>query len=96
MTPQTVAHEAPLSMGFPRQEYWSGLPFPSPDLTDPGIKPTSPALVVRIFTTEPQGSPWKVNTSPESAPMLLTGLVGGPRPGLSVPAPGLCDVGSAK
>ena len=41
----TVAHQAPLSMGFSRQEYWSGLPFPSPgDLPDPGIKPRSPAL----------------------------------------------------
>ena len=44
-TPQTVAHQAPLSMGFSRQEYWSGLPFPSPgDLPDSGIKPRSPAL----------------------------------------------------
>ena len=44
-TPQTIAHQAPLSMGFPRQEYWSGLPFPAPgDLLDPGIKPRSPAL----------------------------------------------------
>ena len=43
----TVAHQAPLSMGFSRQEYWSGLPFPSPgDLPNPGIKPTSPALQV--------------------------------------------------
>ena len=42
VTPGTVACQAPLSMGFPRQEYWSGLPFPSPgDLPDPGIKPTS-------------------------------------------------------
>ena len=41
----TVAHHAPLSMGFSRQEYWSGLPFPSPeDLPDPGIEPRSPAL----------------------------------------------------
>ena len=41
----TVAHQAPLSIGFSRQEYWSGLPFPSPgDLPDPGIKPRSPAL----------------------------------------------------
>ena len=39
-----IAHQAPLSMGFPRQEYWSGLPFPSPgDLPHPGMKPTSPA-----------------------------------------------------
>ena len=45
--PWTVAHQAPLSMGFLRQEYWSGLPFLSPgDLPDPGIEPTSPALLV--------------------------------------------------
>ena len=44
-TPLTVAHQAPLFMGFSRQEYWSGLPFPSPvDLPDLGIKPVSPAL----------------------------------------------------
>ena len=44
-TPQTVAHQAPLSMGFSRQEYWSGLPSPSPgDLPDPGTEPGSPAL----------------------------------------------------
>ena len=43
--PWTGAHQAPLSVGFPRQEYWSGLPFPSPGgLPDPGIEPTSPAL----------------------------------------------------
>ena len=42
-TPWTVAHQAPQSMGFSRQEYWSGLPFPSPgDLPDPGIEPRSP------------------------------------------------------
>ena len=45
VTPGTVACQAPLSMGFSRQEYWSGLPFPSPeDLPDPGIEPRSPAL----------------------------------------------------
>ena len=45
MTPWTVAHQAPLSMGFSRQEYWSGLPFPSPgDLPYPAIEPRSPAL----------------------------------------------------
>ena len=44
-TPWTVAYQASLSMGFSRQEYWSGLPFPSPgDLPEPGIEPTSPAL----------------------------------------------------
>ena len=45
VTPWNVAHQAPLSMGFPRQEYWSGLPLPSPgDLPDPGIEPKSPAF----------------------------------------------------
>ena len=45
-------------MGFPRQEYWSGLPIPSPgDLADPGIEPTSPALAGGFFTTEPLGKP---------------------------------------
>ena len=56
-TPWTVAHQAPLSMGFSRQEYWSGLPFPSGDLPDPGIKSTSPALGGMFFTTEPPGKP---------------------------------------
>ena len=55
MTPWTVARQAPLSMGFSRQEYWSGLPFPpSGDLPDPGIKPvslTSPVLAGGFFTT---------------------------------------------
>ena len=45
VTPLTVAHQIPLSTGFPRQEYWSGLPCPSPgDLPNPGIEPSSPAL----------------------------------------------------
>ena len=45
VAPWTVAHQASLSMGFSRQEYWSGLPFPSPEnLSDPGIEPRSPAL----------------------------------------------------
>ena len=56
--PWTVAHQAPLSMGFPRQEYWSGLPFPTPeDLPDPGIKPVCPALAGRFFTTALAGKP---------------------------------------
>ena len=47
-----------LSMGFPRQEYWRGLPLPTPgDLPDPGIKPDSPALANGFFTTEPSGKP---------------------------------------
>ena len=54
----TVALQAPLSMGFPRQEYWSGLPFPTPgDLPDPGIKRKFPALAGGFFTTEPLGKP---------------------------------------
>ena len=52
-TPWTVAQQAPLFMGFSRQEYWSGLPFPSPgDLPDPGIKPRSPALQADALTSE--------------------------------------------
>ena len=54
----TVARQAPLSMGFPRQEYWKGLPFPSPgDLPDPGVKPASLALAGGSFIAEPQESP---------------------------------------
>ena len=57
-TPWTVAHQAPLSMGFSRQEYWSGLPFPSPgDLPDPGIEPGSPSLEADALTSEPPGKP---------------------------------------
>ena len=56
VTPWTVDHQAPLSMGFPRQEYWSGLPFPSPeDLSNPGIDSKSPALQADYLTTEPPG-----------------------------------------
>ena len=54
----TVAHQAPLSMEFSRQEYWSGLPFPFPgDLPDAGIGSSSPALAGRFFTAEPPGKP---------------------------------------
>ena len=54
VTPWTVACQVPLSMEFSTQEYWSGVPFPSPgDLPDPGIKPASPALAGEFFTTEP-------------------------------------------
>ena len=56
--PWTVACQAPLSTGFSRQEYWSGLPLPSPgDLPNPGIELTSPALVGRFFFSEPPGKP---------------------------------------
>ena len=57
-TPWTVAYQAPPSMGFSRQEYWSGLPFPSPgDLPDPGIKPGSPSFQADALTSEPPGKP---------------------------------------
>ena len=61
VAPWTAARQASLSMGFSRQEYWSGLPFPPvggvPDL---GFEPGSPALAGRFFTTEPPGKPYKV------------------------------------
>ena len=58
-TPWTLAQQAPLSMGFPKQEYCSGLPFPSPrDLPDPGAEPGSLALQADSLPTEPQGSPY--------------------------------------
>ena len=59
--PWTVVYQAYLSMGFSRQEYWSGLPFPSPgDLPDPGIEPRSPALQADALPSEPPGKK-KVN-----------------------------------
>ena len=58
MAPWTVAYQAPLSMEFSRQEYWSGLPFPFPgDLHDPGIKPRSSALQADSLASEPPGKP---------------------------------------
>ena len=61
-TSWTVAHQAPLSMGFARQEYWRGLPCPSPgDLPKPGIKPMAPTLAGRFFATEPLGKPAHYN-----------------------------------
>ena len=65
-TPWTVACQAPRSMGFSRQKYWSGLLFPSPgDLPNPGIVPVFPqasALAGRFFTTEPPGKPQYYNS----------------------------------
>ena len=61
LTPWTVVCQAPLSMGFPRQEYWSRLPFPSPgDLPNPGIVPMSPVLAGRFFITEPAGKAYYI------------------------------------
>ena len=57
-TPWTVAYQAPPSMGFSRQEYWSGLPFPSPgNLPNPGIEPESPTVQADTLTSEPPGKP---------------------------------------
>ena len=56
--PWTLAHQAPRSMGFSRQEYWSGLPFPSPgDLPDPGVEALSPELQADCLPSEPPGKP---------------------------------------
>ena len=58
VTPWTVACQAPPSMGFSRQAYWSGLPFPTPgDLPNPGIETETPAMAGRFFTTEPPEQP---------------------------------------
>ena len=70
-----VTRQVPLSMGFSRQEYWSGLPFPPPgDLPNPGTEPmslTSPALTGRFFTTEPPGKPIKCVTEPQIKLMVI-------------------------
>ena len=64
VTPWTVAYQAPPSMGFSRQEYWSGLPLPSPgDLPDPGTEPRSPAFQADALTSEPPGKPTVENTN---------------------------------
>ena len=56
VTPWTVAHQAPQCIGFPREEYWSGLPFPSPGhLPNPGIEPRSPAVQADSLLSEPPG-----------------------------------------
>ena len=66
VTPWTVSHPAPLSMGFSRQEYWSGLPFPSlGDLPNPGIEPRSPTLQADALSSDHQGSPYMQSTSRE-------------------------------
>ena len=64
----TVALQIPLSMGFPKQEYWGTLLFPPPgDFLNPGIKPTSPALAGRFFTTEPPALEGTGNHSAQEA-----------------------------
>ena len=88
-TPWTVACQAPLSMGFSRQEYWSGLPFPSPeDLPDLGIEPGSSALQADSLPTELQGKPFSVlAVAAKSLQLCLTlcDPIDGSPPGSSVP-----------
>ena len=87
VTPWIITHQAPLSMGFFRQEYWSGLPLPPPrDLPILGIKPTSPmspALAGRFFNTEPPGKP-----SNEAAPLSCLNFTGFNRKYASYQEPG--------
>ena len=74
-TPWTVACQAPLSMGFSRQEYWNGLPVPSPgDLPNPGIKPSSPALQAVALSSEPSE---KHNFPLENSDLVFTNALSG-------------------
>ena len=74
-TPWTVAHQAPLSMGFPRQEYWRGLPFPtSGNLPDLGIEPLSPVLVGGYLTSTPYGKPIHIEVHFSSVTQLCPTL----------------------
>ena len=75
--PWTVARQAPPSMGFCRQEYWSGLPFPPPGhLLHPGIEPTSPALAGGPFTAEPPGKPQTENRGTQISEVQSEGCEG--------------------
>ena len=83
LTPRTVAHQPPLSIGFPGQEYWRGLPFPSPgDLPNLGVEPGSPTLQADSLPTEPPGKPlvrinWlKHQVSPVSSRPIVEGRLG--------------------
>ena len=92
MIPWTVARQAPLSMGFSRQEYWSGLPHPPPgDLPNPGIEltpPVSPAVAGRFFTAEPLGKPRVTCRACENR--FLGPSSGVSDSGISGMAPGIC------
>ena len=73
-TPWTVAHQAPLSMRFSRQEHWSGLPFPSPgDLPNPGIGPRSPTLWADPLTSEPPKCSQRISEHAEEHLIILKG-----------------------
>ena len=84
-TPWTVAYQAPPSMGFSRQEDWSGLPFPSPEnLPNPGIEPGSPTFQVDALTSEPPG---KIKEYWSGLPFLSPGDL--PNPGIEPGSPAL-------
>ena len=71
MIPGTVAYQAPLSVEFSRQEYWSGLPFPSPgDISEPGINPGSPALQAGSLPSEPPGILTRADGSCQQRPEI--------------------------
>ena len=74
-TPWTVAYQAPPSMGFSRQEYWSGLPFPSPgDLPNPGIEPRSPASQTDALASELPGKPQTIQEQKGETEDEMVGL----------------------
>ena len=91
MTPWTVTHQAPLSMEFSRQEYWSAFPFPSPgDLLHPGIEPGSPTLQADSLQTETPEKPCWVGVGGSAAESLQSHLtlrdpIGGSPPGSTFP-----------
>ena len=90
VTPQTVAYEAPPSMGFSRQEYWSGLPFPSTgDLPDPGIEPGSPALQADALPSKPPGKPELIHAAAAAklfqSCLTLCDPIDGSPPGSTIP-----------
>ena len=67
VTSWIVACQALLSMGFSRQEYWTGFPFPPPgDLLNPGVEPVSPTLATRFFTTDPPGKSFHIHKTIQS------------------------------
>ena len=74
----TVAYQASPFMGFSKQEYWSGLPFPSPgDLPDPGIEPGPPALEADALTSEPPGKPQKAQRRHQRKLMVVIAIAVG-------------------
>ena len=75
VTPWTVACQAPLSMGFSRQEYWNGLPFPpAGDLPDPGVEPVSPTLEADFFFFKPSSEPIEDKLPPLTDKLINFGL----------------------